>query len=323
MRLGILRNPASTGNLGRPAPALPDGAVMAGTAGPRDCAAALARLADAGAGLIVVDGGDGTIRDAISRFPAVFGDDWPPVAVLAHGNTNLAARRLGAVRASDLPRLAAMSSGELARHLAPAPVLRIAVAGHEEPLHGFIAGWGAYAAATRIGREEITARHGAQIIAAAAATLRRTLAGREAAALRRGVDAAVHAEGHPQVHGRRFLGIATALPGRLIGPLSPFWGSGDGPVRWLDIAAPPYRLGLAAPFVAFGRPAGWMLRAGYRSGRTARLDLALAPGEAGLVLDGEAIGGEDGLTATITADETLRWLDLRRPALSTRNPGRG
>lgn len=316
MRLGILRNPASTGNLGRPAPALPAEAVLAETAGPRDCADALATLGEARPDLILIDGGDGTVRDAISRFPAVFGGEWPPVAVMAHGNTNLVARRMGAVAPEDLPRLAAMSASELAPRLRPTRVLRIDIPGRPV-LHGFIAGWGAYATATRIARDETAARHGAQVAVAAAATLRRALVGAEAARLRRGIACTCRPAGYPEAVGRRFLGIATSLPRRLIGPVSPFWGDGEGHVRWLDVLAPPRRLALAAPLVALGRPTAAMRRDGYLSGRSPRLELALGPGEGDLVLDGESIHGEGGLTATITADEVVRWLDLRRGATST------
>ncbi len=320
MRLGILRNPASTGNLGRPALALPAEAVLAETAGPRDCAEALARLHARGVDLVVVDGGDGTVRDAISRFPAIFGPDWPPVAVLANGNTNLVARRMGALRPEDLPRLAILRPADLSQHLRPAPVLRIDIP-DRGTLRGFIAGWGAYATATRIGHEEIAARHGAQVAGAVLATLRRALVGGEAAALRRGVAGTLSADGHPVAEGRRFIGIATTLPGRLIGPLQPFWGDGEGAVRWLDILAPPRGLALAAPLVAIGRPTGAMRRGGYHSGRSPHVSLTLAPGSGGIVLDGETVPGDGGLTATITAGESVRWLgtwpagalDIARP----------
>ena len=54
--------------------------------------------------------------------------------------------------------------------------------------------------------------------------------------------------------------------------------------------------------------AEWMRRAGYRSGRSARLEIDLAPGAAGIVVDGEAIVGDAGVSAVITAHETVRWL---------------
>src|SRR5699024_8196375 len=129
----------------------------------------------------------------------------------------------------------------------------------------------------------------------------------EAAVLRRGVDATVRAEGHDEASSRRFLGIATTLPGRLIGPLSPFRDEGAGPVRWLDVLAPPRRLALAAPLVAFGRPTRAM-RQVYRSGRSARLEIALTADAGGLVLDGETIAEDSSLTATITGDETVAWI---------------
>ena len=323
MRLGVLRNPASTGNRGRPAPALPPGAVLVETAGPAGAAEALRRLREAGAELVVVDGGDGTVRDALGAFPAVHGKDWPPLAILAHGNTNLVARRLGRVRPRDLARIAAAEPGSLAPMLRSAPVLRLdleaegAAAGTRR---GFIAGWGAYAAGTRIGSGEIAARHGAQVAGALLATLWRTLAGRAEGGgppLRAGVACALAADGHPVADGRRFLGIATSLAGRLVGPLRPFWGEGAGEIRWLDVLAPPRRLALAAGPVALGRPAGWMRRAGYRSGLTPRLRLTLGPESGGIVLDGEVFGRGAALGVTLTAEERVRIVD---PALGAAGP---
>ena len=313
IRLALLRNPASTGNLGRPPPALPPGAVLAETAGPRNCDSALARLAADRPDLLVIDGGDGTVRDAISRFPAVFGTNWPAIAVIASGNTNLIARRLGATGIDDLPRLATLGGTDLSGRLRPAPVLRLDIG--DRTYRGFIAGWGAYATATRIGREEIAARHGAQIMRAVLATLRRALFGAEAAALRRGIEAAFRAHGYAEASGRRFLGIATTLPGRLIGPLSPFWGEGKEPIRWLDIISPPRHLALAAPLVALGRPTAAMRRSGYFSGRSARLELELARGAGGIILDGEEIPARSGVSATMTAQEMVRWMDPRRAPL--------
>lgn len=305
IRLALLRNPASTGNLGRPPPELPPGAMMAETAGPQDCGAALAELAASRPDLLIIDGGDGTVRDAISALPSVFAGDWPALGVLARGNTNLVARRLGGLRPADLSQLASMGTAELAARLSPAPVLHLDIGGAAH--RGFIAGWGAYATATRIGRDEIAARHGAQIARAVLATARRALIGAEAARLRQGVAAGFRAEGHDEISGRRFLGTVTTLPGRLIGPLAPFRKRGAGPLRWLDILAPPRRLALAAPLVALGHPTRAMQET-YRSGRTTRLDLTLAPDAGGIVLDGEEIANEGGLSATMTANEIARWL---------------
>jgi len=82
--------------------------------------------------------------------------------------------------------------------------------------------------------------------------------------------------------------------------LEPFWGPGAEPLRWLDVTAPPRRLTLAAPLVAFGRPARWMTRAGYRSGRSARLELTL---EGALVVDGEILHVDAATPFALAADE--------------------
>jgi len=274
---------------------------------PEETATALGTLKAAGAEVVVVDGGDGTVRAVLSHLGRVF-DAPPPIAIMANGNSNLIARRLGGVGQGDgLARLAALTPAGAAAHLRAAPVLRIDFADGRPSERGFIAGWGAYAEGTRIATREIAARHGAQIVRAVAATLRRTLIGPEAGMLRRGVPCDFRADGHEAVEGPRFLGIATTLPGPLIAGLSPFWGDGSGALRWLDISAPPRRLALAAPFVALGRPMGWMGRAGYRSGRTGRIDLVLT---GDLVMDGEAVASGTGLGVTMTANECVSIVDM-------------
>ncbi|PIP98113.1 MAG: hypothetical protein COW75_01700, partial [Rhodobacterales bacterium CG18_big_fil_WC_8_21_14_2_50_71_9] len=55
----------------------------------------------------------------------------------------------------------------------------------------------------------------------------------------------------------------------------------------------------AAPLAAYGRPMGWMARAGYRSGRARRIALRL---DGGFVLDGERYAGG---AIAVSADETL------------------
>ncbi|HKK35315.1 MAG TPA: diacylglycerol kinase family protein [Paracoccaceae bacterium] len=298
MRLGVLRNPASTGNRGRTPTPLPAGAGLETTEAPADCAAALRRLCEAGAEAIVIDGGDGTVRAAATAAEAVFGEDAPPLGILPRGNSNLIARRLGAVRGTaGLARLAAMTA-EAARSLTrPAPALRFVFAEDGRVELGFVAGWGVYAAGRRIGAEEIAVRHGAQIAAAVFAAARRSLVGPEAARLRAGVPCRLSLDGAPATEGPRFAGVITTLPGRLLGPLDPFWGGGEGPIRWTDVAAPPRRLALALPFALTGRPRRWMEAAGYRSGRASRLDLRVG-GE--LVVDGEVVAGSEGASVAVT-----------------------
>ncbi|MEM7237930.1 MAG: hypothetical protein AAF501_08920, partial [Pseudomonadota bacterium] len=137
------------------------------------------------------------------------------------------------------------------------------------------------------------------------ATLSRALFGSEAAQLRAGISASITLVGHRLEPGNRFIGITTVLRGSLIAGINPFWGGGDGPLRWLDVRAPAPRLWLVAPLVLLGRATGWMRDAGYRSGRTTRIDLT---GVEHLVLDGEQLVFDRGTPLRLTATETIRVL---------------
>ncbi|MDT8344124.1 MAG: diacylglycerol kinase family protein [Thermohalobaculum sp.] len=287
LTIGLIRNRASTRNLrGAAVPAAGGGVILRETGSLDELSGALADLRAAGVGLLILDGGDGTVREVVTRLPAIWREAPPRLAILAHGNTNLIARKTGAVRGAEgLARLvAAAHAGWLTE--CRLPVLHIAREG-APALGGFIAGWGVYETGSRLAAQEIAARGGGQVALAVAATLRRALFGREAAAIREGIAARLSVDGAALPMGPRLAGLVTTLPGALVMGLRPFWGVGAAPLRWLDVAAPGRRLALAAPFVLAGRPLGWMAEAGYRSGRAVALDLELGSGVR-FVLDGEA-----------------------------------
>lgn len=56
---------------------------------------ALAEFAAKDIDLLVINGGDGTVRDVLSCGQAIFGDDWPAIAVLPKGKTNALTVDLG------------------------------------------------------------------------------------------------------------------------------------------------------------------------------------------------------------------------------------
>ena len=307
MQIAVLRNPGSSGNAGRAEPEVPHGVTAIALTGIEALPRTLHDLARQKVELLVIDGGDGTVREILSQLTEIFGDHLPMIGIMVRGNTNLVARKLGQVSGYDaLAGWVERPASDLATHARLAPLLRIDGL-REGPLRGFIAGWGAYAAGTRIAVEEISARGGRQVIRAVLAVLRRVLVGREAGALQAGVDVRVSPSEHPAFNGAGFSGMMTVLEGRLVAGLSPFWGTGRGAIRWTYIAAPPRRLALAAPFLAFGRPMGWMRRAGYASGRSATLELNVA---GGLVVDGEIFPTRPDQRLEIRADEMVRIVAL-------------
>ena len=56
---------------------------------------ALAEFAEKGIDLLVINGGDGTVRDVLTCGQTIFGDDWPVVAVLPKGKPNALTVDLG------------------------------------------------------------------------------------------------------------------------------------------------------------------------------------------------------------------------------------
>ncbi|MEM1313912.1 MAG: diacylglycerol kinase family protein [Pseudomonadota bacterium] len=300
LRIVVLSNPAASGHRGE-AEAAPPGLRRLVLEGPARLPAQYAEAVRDGCDLVVIDGGDGTVRQAAGAMLEAPGEP-PAIAILARGNSNLVARRFGGL--STLEELRGLDRAELARRAIPRPVMRVERDG-AAPEHGFILGWGAYAAGTRIAQAEIAERGAGGVWRGVLSTLRRALFGAEARALRAGAAARIRVDGAPLPDGPRFVGLATVLPMPLFPGLAPVWGEGAGPLGWLDVAAPPKRLWLAAPLALLGRPTAWMKAAGHRSGRARALELRV---EGGLVLDGDALDPRGHETLRVTADRRLRFL---------------
>ena len=290
-RVGIIGNPLS--RAGRESRAR-FGASAAGL--PHAEPATRAELQDAlrdfaarGVDLLAVQGGDGTLREVLTALPSAFTASPPPeVAVLSAGKTNLAARVLGSAGMGEaaLRRLlGAAERGTLRRRLLP--VLEVSRPGLEgaPPLRGVLFGAAAFTEGKTLAEARLHRRgvHDAAAVVLALAGVALRAALDRGHRLRAGVPMAVAPDDLSEREGRRFLLLATTLDRLMLG-LRPFWGEGRGPVRWLDVLAPPRRLAAAAWAGARGRPRPWMPSAGYLSGRAERLRVALG---GPFVLDGE------------------------------------
>lgn len=111
---------------------------------------ALAEFAAKGIDLLVINGGDGTVRDVLTCGLAIFGDDWPAVAVLPKGKTNALTIDLGVPEDWGLQdAIDALDHGSrvyrrpMAVSTASEPGKRVA---------GFILGAGAFTRATQAGQ---------------------------------------------------------------------------------------------------------------------------------------------------------------------------
>ncbi|ANK12402.1 diacylglycerol/lipid kinase family protein [Erythrobacter neustonensis] len=111
---------------------------------------ALTEFAEKGIDLLVINGGDGTVRDVLTCGQAIFGDDWPAIAVLPKGKTNALTVDLGVPDDWTLQdAIEALDHGSRI-HRRP-----MTVSTADEPgkrVAGFILGAGAFTKATQAGQ---------------------------------------------------------------------------------------------------------------------------------------------------------------------------
>ena len=154
--VGVIYNPRSHRNLGVDFDCDVSPHVHIARPGARDdLPAALADLAAKDIDLLVINGGDGTVRDVLTCGRPIFGEDWPAIAVLPKGKTNALTVDLGipddwtlrdAIEALDHGGRVWRRPIEVsARGAAQAPGTMPRVA-------GFILGAGAFTTATRAGQ---------------------------------------------------------------------------------------------------------------------------------------------------------------------------
>jgi hypothetical protein len=259
-------------------------------AAPQALTDALGGFAAAGVELVVIDGGDGTIREVVSRLPEAFPGRLPRLAILPTGKTNALALDLGIQH--GWPLAAALASAEQAgkplKSRRPMEVVRAGAAAPE--LRGFVFGTGAFVRATALARRP----HGIGLIDGVAVAI--TLGGAAAATLfggpqggwRAGEAMRLGIAGGPMRDGARFLVLASSLKRMPLG-LKPFGEPRDG-LKLLTVAAPPERLHAALPVLLSGGDADWLAGSGYDRADVDEFRLSW-PGE--FVLDGETYAGGD------------------------------
>lgn len=258
---------------------------------------------------IIIDGGDGTVREVLTHLPAIYGANLPLIGILAHGNTNLIARKGGALRnPAALLGIEALSAQECKALTRSMPMLRLDFDGKDRPsLRGFMMGWGVYASATRFAIDENASTGIYQVLSVFFTMLKLTLWQGQKGSLRQGIPLQLNIDDKPTEEAHRFIGLATTLSGSLIAGLNPFWGKGEGAIRWTDVLAPAPYLLPASLIAATGRHMKWMSARGYDSGRADKFDLTI---EAPLVLDGEIVPIDGKMKISISAEEKVDFIAM-------------
>ncbi|OWK29569.1 diacylglycerol/lipid kinase family protein [Sphingomonas mucosissima] len=236
--------------------------------------------------LLVIDGGDGTVRDVLSAAAGIYSDDLPPLALLPSGKTNALALDLGIpVGWSLQDAMAAHAAGRIQTR-SPIEIRRDA----QEPLCGFIFGVGGFVMATELAQS--THRFGAidglavglSLVGAVAQTCFGSLANRWRAGER--VEIYDYETGETKVR-NLYLLLASTLQRMPLGtkPL----GKTTAGLDVLAAEAPPRLLPIAAAAIVAGQEGGWLQRHGYHHAHDIPpVQLKL---EGGFILDGEMFPG--------------------------------
>ena len=230
--------------------------------GPAEIDAALDDFARQDVGLVVINGGDGTVQAALTT---LFGRrpfaEPPRLAILRGGMTNLIAVDVGlrGTRERSLPRLLDRAAqGRLDDAMVTRRLLRVEQEPGAEPQFGMFFGTAAMCRAAEICRTELEPR-GVEASVATATMIARVMAdsllGRYGdGSLLSGYRIGVGFDGANRAEEQDWLLIVMTTLDRLSLNSRPYWGrEADGGVRFTGIHYPPRDFVRAVPVILYGR----------------------------------------------------------------------
>lgn len=272
----------------------------------------LADFAARGLDLLLINGGDGTVQNLLTRLFEKHAFRTPPLlGILPRGTANTTASDVGlrGKTAAALSRVIAASRvGSLADHVVQRPILRIENLASEMPQRGMMFGAGAIPDAIELCNRAVYGRglkgdFGMGV--ALAAILLGSLVGRGNGVLRPH-DIGVTLDGGSENRTDRLLVLATTLH-RLILGSTPFWNYDAQPIRYTSIAYPPAHLFRAALKVLYGWRRRTLCPEVYDSQGARRIALRL---DAPFTIDGETFHPLPDQPVVITAAELARFVRL-------------
>ncbi|NVE95303.1 diacylglycerol/lipid kinase family protein [Altererythrobacter lutimaris] len=149
--VGVIYNPRSHRNRGQDLDCGGSPHIFVGQPGNRDqLPEALADFAARKIDLLIINGGDGTVRDVLTNGQAIFGDNWPTIAVLPKGKTNALTVDLDAP--SDWSIQAAIDAFRQGRRIVRTPMAIQPKGDPDARVLGFILGAGAFTLGTQAGQ---------------------------------------------------------------------------------------------------------------------------------------------------------------------------
>jgi hypothetical protein len=273
----------------------------------------LADFARRGIDLLLINGGDGTVQNLLTRLFERHAFEAPPLlGILPRGTANTTAADVGlrGKTAAALNRaIAALRGGTIADHVVERPILRIENLAGGLSQRGMMFGAGAIPDAIELYNREVHGRglkgeFGMGVTLGA--ILLGSVLGRRGNGVLRPHDIGVTLDGGRESRTDRLLVLATTLH-RLIFRSRPFWNYDAQPIRYTSIAYPPAHLLRAAPKVMYGWRRDALPAEVYDSQGATRIALRL---DAPVTIDGETFQPLPGRPVVITAAEHARFVRL-------------
>jgi hypothetical protein len=247
----------------------------------------LASFARAKIDTIIVAGGDGTVRDVLTRASRHFTDALPRLAILPSGKTNALAADLGLKAGMTVQDV--LSGLHRCQTVRRSP-LKIRY-GDESGAHlrGFFFGTGAFVRATRLAQSvhRVGAVNSLGVGLSLAGAAFQTLFGASTNEWRRGEPVTLELEGR-SIQRELFLLLVSTLERMPLG-LRPFGRTRSG-LKLLGVDAPPRKVLACTAALAMGSERQWLSDAGCKRAYVDSFRLYL---DSEFVLDGERFPGGD------------------------------
>jgi len=283
-RIAMISNPRSHRN-GTGAVSAPGQEILYRAPGTKgELEAAIADFAARRVDVIIIHGGDGTVRDVLSAARRVYSSALPKFAILPAGKTNAVAIDLGMSADVTLDRLIDAIRRDEIRERTPLEIWREDESSPAQT--GFLFGAGAFVRATSLAQHthRFGAFEGLAVGLSLVASIGQTLFGSKDRGWRAGD--AMTIGGDVEMAGRFYILLCSTLDRFPLG-LKPFGRLGQG-MKLLAVDAPPRQMLRRVPMLLAGRQNEAMERKGYRHRAAETLEIGI---ESDFILDGETYPG--------------------------------